>query len=179
MKAESPADGASLRIVSVGPSLTRQAVRFFHDRLEDTFAETFPPEAIADYREEYSPEQVDEKVRRDDCLVLAAVEDGEVLGTMFGSGLKGGLAYVEWIVVHPEAQGLGIGRALMEETFARYAELGAHKVALYTETLDAREFYESVGMELEGTHPNHWWGLTHYCLGRELDSETDSGPNPS
>jgi len=98
---------------------------------------------------------------------------------MFGGAIDGGVAHVAWIVVDSEVRGRGIGERLMEATFTQYRERGAHKVVLYTETEAARRFYEGVGMQLEGTHPNHWWKLKHYCFGRLLRQESDNASSES
>jgi hypothetical protein len=50
--------------------------------------------------------------------------------------------------------------------------MGVHKVALYTETIKVRQFYKAAGMRVEGEHPNHWWGIKHYCLAKDLQPET-------
>ena len=143
---------------------------FFHKRLDDTFSSTFPPEAIESYRESHTADEL--RDRADDGHVLiAATTEGDIQGVLFGNPPNGGVAHIAWVAVHPDARGQGIGTELLEAAFDRYREMGVHKVALYTETVEARGFYESAGMVVEGEHPNHWWGVKHYCLGKDLQSE--------
>ena len=170
MTKRSPEPGAvsHLEILSVRAASAGRAAAFFHASLQDTFADTFPPEAIAKYRDDFSAEKLTDQVSMGDRVLLTAVLDHAIVGIMFGGPSNGGIAHIIWLAVAPGLRSRGIGRKLVEAAFRRYRDVGVHKLVVYTETEAARRFYERVGMRLEGTHPNHWWGVTHYCLAREV-----------
>jgi GNAT superfamily N-acetyltransferase len=61
-------------------------------------------------------------------------------------------ALVEDVAVHPDAQGQGVGRALMHEAMACARAAGCYKLALTSNVkrLGAHAFYDSLGFERHG-----------------------------
>lgn len=61
-------------------------------------------------------------------------------------------ALVEDVAVHPKAQGLGLGRLLMEEAMAVAQQRGCYKLALSSNAkrVDAHAFYEHLGFRRHG-----------------------------
>jgi len=61
-------------------------------------------------------------------------------------------ALVEDVAVHPDAQGQGVGRALMHAAMARARAAGCYKLALTSnlKRVDAHAFYDSLGFERHG-----------------------------
>ncbi|MCR5884817.1 GNAT family N-acetyltransferase [Rhizobacter sp. J219] len=61
-------------------------------------------------------------------------------------------AIVEDVAVHPEAQGQGIGRRMMEHARALAREAGCYKLALSSnqKRVEAHAFYERLGFERHG-----------------------------
>jgi GNAT superfamily N-acetyltransferase len=61
-------------------------------------------------------------------------------------------ALVEDVAVHPEAQGQGIGRRMMEHARALAREAGCYKLALSSnqKRVEAHAFYERIGFERHG-----------------------------
>ncbi len=61
---------------------------------------------------------------------------------------------VYWIIVAPEAQGRGVGRALVSETESRLAARGATTIRIETSSLEgeggAVRFYERAGYQRVG-----------------------------
>lgn len=159
----------TMDIQNITVEMAAPAASFFGDRLDDTFSQTFPSEAIESYRISHTADELRERADEDGHVAIASVDEDDIKGVLFGNPPNGGVAHIAWVVVHPDARGEGIGRELLEAGFERYRDMGVHKVALYTETIEARGFYEAVGMVLEGEHPNHWWGVDHYCLAKELN----------
>jgi GNAT superfamily N-acetyltransferase len=90
--------------------------------------------------------------------VLVAEGGGRALGTLTffvwpllaHRGRPGAL--VEDVAVHPDAQGLGIGRALMDEAMARARQAGCYKLALSSNArrTEAHAFYERLGYGRHG-----------------------------
>jgi GNAT superfamily N-acetyltransferase len=90
--------------------------------------------------------------------VLLACHEGLAIGTLTLFVLPllahGGLpaALVEDVAVHPSAQGLGVGRALMHEAMHRARAAGCYKLALSSNAVrvGAHAFYERLGFVRHG-----------------------------
>jgi ribosomal protein S18 acetylase RimI-like enzyme len=82
---------------------------------------------------------------------LVAEEDGEVLGYACWGPILGTVASVDlyWIAVDPQAQGRGVGKALMEMAEAQVAAEGRSRVYLETSSraqyVPTRAFYLRCG----------------------------------
>jgi ribosomal protein S18 acetylase RimI-like enzyme len=93
--------------------------------------------------------------RDGDGQVLAAVDGGQILGTVMlqewpdaGHVVRGpGEAEVRALAVAPGAQGRGIGRALLQAVIDRAAAQGVHRLMLCTqpEMFAAQHLYEAAG----------------------------------
>ncbi|WP_020406911.1 GNAT family N-acetyltransferase [Hahella ganghwensis] len=151
--------------------------RFFLQMLDQQFSSTFTAQALDSYRRKYSESNMSERIAQSNVVIAGLFDDDKLIGLVIGGAPNGGVASLDWVVVAPDYQGQGLGQKLMRFCFHEYAAVGAHKILLYTETENAKRFYEKCGMALEGVHPNHWWGLTHYCLAiqtRYLDPLSES-----
>lgn len=89
--------------------------------------------------EAYSRDIVNVRARMANARLIVAEQDGKILGavTFFADGSKGenwppGYTCIRLLAVSPEARGMGIGRALMEECIRRSRALGALRVGLHT-----------------------------------------------
>jgi GNAT superfamily N-acetyltransferase len=103
--------------------------------------------------------QVADRAQR--TVVLAAVEDGTVLGsaTIELDGVIGdddreippGWAFLRMVGVDPDAQGRGIGRALVKDVIDRVRKAGRRHLGLRTglEMHAAHRMYESLGFVLD------------------------------
>lgn len=89
---------------------------------------------------------------------LAESADGRALGTLtwfvlplLAHGAQPE-ALVEDVAVHPEAQGRGIGRALMARAMALARDRGCYKLALSSNARrrEAHAFYERLGFQQHG-----------------------------
>ena len=77
-------------------------------------------------------------------LVLAAYEDGALVGLIRVVGDGQTIVFVQDILVHPSCQRRGIGKALLKEVLKRYSHV--RQIELTTDdTPKTRAFYESVG----------------------------------
>jgi ribosomal protein S18 acetylase RimI-like enzyme len=107
--------------------------------------------------EDYADELLDVAKRAREVPVLAAVDDqtGQLLGTAtyvpgpgpFHEGDFGQAASMRMLAVAPEAQGRGIGRALVEACIDRARTEGRPGLALHTRPVmtAAQRLYESLG----------------------------------
>jgi len=99
--------------------------------------------------------EVADRARR--TVVLAAVEDGRVMGSatieLFGvigdddRELPEGWAFLRMVGVEPQAQGRGIGRALVEDVIGRVRGAGKRTLGLRTlpQLEAAQRLYRSLG----------------------------------
>lgn len=98
------------------------------------------------------PQQLLAALRNSHSLVTAR-RDGRLLG--LGNAISDGhlVVYYPHMLVHPEVQGQGIGRLLMNALQARYA--GFHQQML---TADGRAiaFYEGLGFSRAGQTQSMW-----------------------
>jgi ribosomal protein S18 acetylase RimI-like enzyme len=107
------------------------------------------------YRPEVWERRISYHLRRDPETALVAEHEGEVVGFMLGDvrsgefGLEEPTGWIEVVGVDPRTRGVGVGRQLAEEMFARFRARGAARVRTLVE--DDREelvkFFASVGFE--------------------------------
>jgi GNAT superfamily N-acetyltransferase len=125
-----------------------------HISLDDALEEA---EVLALYRANQwssadKPQQLLAALRNSHSLVTAR-RDGRLLG--LGNAISDGhlVVYYPHMLVHPEVQGQGIGRLLMNALQARYA--GFHQQML---TADGRAiaFYEGLGFSRAGQTQSMW-----------------------
>ena len=125
-----------------------------HISLDDALEEA---EVLALYRANQwssadKPQQLLAALRNSHSLVTAR-RDGRLLG--LGNAISDGhlVVYYPHMLVHPEVQGQGIGRLLMNALQARYA--GFHQQML---TADGRAiaFYEGLGFSRAGHTQSMW-----------------------
>ncbi|HET7489488.1 MAG TPA: GNAT family N-acetyltransferase [Acidimicrobiales bacterium] len=101
----------------------------------------------------YGDDLRDVAARTAGATVLAAVEDGRVLGTVtvvddpaspWSEGLVAGEVGIRMLGVDPAAQGRGVGTSLVAAAVARARALGAVRVVLHTTEAmaAARRLYE-------------------------------------
>lgn len=109
--------------------------------------------------EDYLRRLADVERRAREALVLAAVEDGRVLGTAtleLGDRVSGGHerdplapdeAHLRMLGVDPDTRGRGVGRALVEACLEEARRAGKRRLTLGTteRMLAAQRMYESMG----------------------------------
>ena len=81
---------------------------------------------------------------KNSLLVLAAYENGELLGIVRVVGDGTTIVFVQDILVRPQFQRRGIGSALLQAVLNRYA--GVRQIELFTDdTPETAAFYRSMG----------------------------------
>ena len=77
------------------------------------------------------------------------------------------VAKLRLFLVEPEARGLGIGKAMVDELIAFARRAGYYKIRLWTQSvlLAARHIYAAAGFELTEQEP-------HRSFGQDLVAET-------
>ncbi|NLE98639.1 MAG: GNAT family N-acetyltransferase [Propionibacterium sp.] len=87
---------------------------------------------------------------RNSLHVVAARREGRLLGLarIVGDGFT--ICYLQDVLVHPDAQGIGVGRALVTAAFAPFSHVRQH-VLITDEEAGQKAFYESLGFTQLGT----------------------------
>ncbi len=99
-------------------------------------------------------EDIDRKLAHDPEHLLVAVDrdldDGTGTGTVVGSvmvGYEGRRGWLNLLAVHPDHQGNGIGKRLMDRAESILADLGCPKINLQIRTSNTEviEYYKELG----------------------------------
>src|SRR5690606_38806891 len=94
-----------------------------------------------------------------DQLIFIAEEQSLVLGCLLLQPLGQGVFKLRQMAVHPEWQGKGIGKQLMQTAEVFAGEAGAQKIILHARAT-ALNFYEKLGYQKKGK-PFVEVGITH------------------
>ncbi len=89
------------------------------------------------------------------CTLLAAEDDGQVVGTLMLNILQGfahgtsPFAVVEYVVVDEKCRSKGIGKLMMDAVKSLAKEAGCYKIILTSDNRRERahKFYKSIGFE--------------------------------
>ena len=114
--------------------------------------ESYVAETLAGLGRTYRPDR--------DRLWLAE-RDGQVVGTVAIVGREAGAAQLRWLLVRPEARGLGLGRRLVAEALDFCRAGGYASVFLWTVSAldEAARLYVSCGFRKTETLPPTRWGV--------------------
>jgi len=129
---------------------------------------SFPQEAVKNYLKPWTPDIVMSRLEHDHDVLIAAIIGDEIVGLVSGTAPEGGVGTIIWLLVDARWRGHKVGRALYEAACHAYRELGAHKMKLTAPSEEAKRFYESCGMRVEGYHPKHWFKIAFFSLGVDL-----------
>ena len=117
--------------------------------------------AFAPYRDSYTPEAFLDTVltpqtigdRMQQMSLFVAIDaSGQVVGTIACKVMEGGRGHLRGMAVHPECQGLGLSRRLLERAVDELSKRGCDTITLNTtEPLRrAARFYEKNGFRRTG-----------------------------
>jgi ribosomal protein S18 acetylase RimI-like enzyme len=93
---------------------------------------------------------IDRKVARDPDNLLVLEVDGQLIGSVM-VGYEGHRGWINYLVVHPDHRGRGLGQALVDEAERRLAALGCPKVNLQVRSSNrsAIDFYRRIGYSVD------------------------------
>ena len=92
------------------------------------------------------PERLQEALENSGFLWTARSEDGELIGLIRGLTDRVSILYVQDILVRPDWQRSGVGRALMEQMLAEYGHI-RQMVLLTDDEPKQLAFYASLGFQ--------------------------------
>jgi ribosomal protein S18 acetylase RimI-like enzyme len=99
-----------------------------------------------------------------DFIIVAQSSGGQVVGYTWGGLYPPDVRYrgeVRQLAVHPDYQGRGIGRRLVQMVAARLARRDCHSLRVdVLEVNPNRAFYERLGALYVGQGPYDWDGVT-------------------
>jgi DNA-binding MarR family transcriptional regulator/GNAT superfamily N-acetyltransferase len=97
-------------------------------------------------------------VRRERCWIAEA--EGRRVGCIFLVAKDAATAKLRLLLVEPDARGLGVGRALVEECVRFARDSGYKKIVLWTQDnlSAARRIYSKAGFVKTGQEPHHSFG---------------------
>ncbi len=114
--------------------------RLICETIDISYAPVYPPKALDFFKGFHAEEKVLERAERGSVLVAEA--GGDLIAT--GSLLDGEIFAV---FVHPDRQGAGLGKALMERLEADARTAGVTESVLSV-SLPSKRFYEGLGYEI-------------------------------
>lgn len=142
-------------LTAVGTLHYRSRAAAYSGFLPAAALEAAPPSSMAEYWTERW------RYERDTHQLTVAIEDGEVVGfTYLGPDEEPGTGILQAIHVAPEAQGRGVGAALMAHALERLAAGGWHRAVLWVlaDNAHARGFYERGGWAPDGVRREDFIG---------------------
>jgi N-acetylglutamate synthase-like GNAT family acetyltransferase len=108
--------------------------------IQISYADTYPPEAIAFFRNYHSQENILEDLKA--AYIVVAESAGQIVGTGTLSGMDIGRVFID-----PAHQHQGIGKMIAAELGRKARSTGLAKLER-SSSLKAREFWESEGFEI-------------------------------
>ena len=146
------------------------------------FAPADPDGPFAPSWRRYRAEMADAAARAAQGVLLVAVEDGRVVGTVTLYLAPGSMqwrpddAMFRLLAVDPAARGRGIGRALFQACLDRARAAGKRRMALHTtEWMPvARAMYERAGFRREPEGDEELPGVTIIAYAAELEPAGDA-----
>lgn len=90
---------------------------------------------------------IENALANEPSLLLLAREDGEAVGFLAGGPQETGTAYINYVGVHPDAWGKGVGEALLRALPDALTERGyeAAELLVYVDNVRGVRLYERLG----------------------------------
>ncbi|GAA0653994.1 GNAT family N-acetyltransferase [Salarchaeum japonicum] len=146
--------------------------------LDASYADALGDDAIAGLLDEwYDPARLADRIDAESVFYVVAAVDGEVVGfaEVELDEPNESAAEIQWLHVHPDRRGEGVGVALLERAEERALERGANRVeGVVLAANDAgNEFYRSHGYERIGTHTVEVGGesFDEHAYGKRRDAD--------
>lgn len=127
----------------------REAIGEIAERSLKTSYSLSPATIESAVEEWYGPEAFTDTLSDDDTVILIVEDDGEVAAFSESIVTEGGQGDLQWLHVHPDHRGRGIGAELFEHTRDRLDEAGATYLRgrVLADNHTGAAFYEEHGFE--------------------------------
>jgi len=126
--------------------------------LKEINAKYYTDDVIEKLIEVHSPEEIVKRSKNQ--LVLVADQYDDIIGT---ATVKFSSNYFGSVFVHPDFQGRGIGKRLMENLEDLIAQNGRNMVEIHA-SLNAVEFYEKIGYERKSLIEDEDFGKSYLMI---------------
>ncbi len=139
------------RVGDIGHIASRQALLYHRDHGWDESYEALAAEIMAGFVRTYDPERERGWI---------AERDGETVGSVFCMKKSDEVAKLRLLYVEPSAQGLGLGRRLLDACIGFARDKGYRTLTLWTNDVlvAARKIYIATGFQLVGEEKHHSFG---------------------
>lgn len=139
------------RVGDIGHVASRQALLYHRDHGWDESYEALAAEILSGFVKTYDPERERSWI---------AERDGQIVGSVFCMRKSDEVAKLRLLYVEPFAQGLGLGRRLVDECIGFAREKGYPTLTLWTNDVlvAARRIYIAAGFRLVAEEKHHSFG---------------------
>jgi DNA-binding MarR family transcriptional regulator/predicted GNAT family acetyltransferase len=136
----------------IGWIISRHGAVYAQEYGWDISFEALAAEICAQFIKSFDP-------AREHCWI--AEVDGEPVGSTFLVRSSDEIAKLRLLLVEKTARGLGVGRALTEQSIRFAREMGYSKIVLWTQSIlvAARDIYRRAGFRLIAEEPHHAFGV--------------------
>lgn len=115
----------------------------------------------------YTPYLFQYWIREKYKTVLVATNEEKIVGFAVIDSPYGGVSLCRWLGVLKNYQRKGIGKILIQRWTEIATKCCCHKIELAAQP-EAKEFYEKVGLELEGMRHKSYFGIDQYIFGKVI-----------
>lgn len=137
----------------IGYIIYRHGVLYAREYGFDETFDLYVGKPLLTFAENFNPEKEN---------LWMAEKGADILGSMAIVNTDEGIAQLRWLLVEPQARGLGIGRALVDRGVAFCREKAYTSIFLWTiDYLEAaKKIYSGAGFKKTGSKTSQAWGQT-------------------
>ncbi len=155
-----------ISVANIEPDQVSYVRKLYKELVHELYA---LPEARQAFLKHWTEKDLSEACgKTDKAILIASTPELPVAGLFFGGVPEGGVGTVIWFGVDQRCRGRSVGHVLLDSIEQFYSGLGAHKIKLFCNTSEARQFYEKSGYTVEGFHPGHWWQIDCWSMGKAI-----------
>ncbi len=115
----------------------------------------------------YSMEVVERLIKLGTKKILIIIEDGEMVGFLFGDKPFGGVGFASWLGIRKDKRGQGYGRELLSRYEEYCKQNGAHLIEVYTFPKTIK-FYEKAGYTEIGRREKGYFGIVNVIMDKVI-----------
>ena len=104
--------------------------------------------------------------------IIIAETDVKIVGFAVIDSSYGGVSMCRWLGVSKEYRKKGVGRLIFDKWKDLAVRQGCHKIEVAAQE-NAKDFYEKIGLTLEGKRLNSYFGIDQYIYGLVIGQPND------